>query len=92
MARLGALCQRPLARGYLGALSRCVFFFNRPGFCVMRAVHEFVRSSYDTPDVLWRSCRYECWLMAVLCLHLQSPLSLPRACEVVATDASTSVV
>eukprot|EP00959_Pyramimonas_sp_CCMP1952_P356943 7474194-Pyramimonas_sp.AAC.1 len=28
--------------------------------------------------------------MAVLCLHLQSPLSLPWACEVVTTDASTS--
>ncbi|CAK0887833.1 unnamed protein product, partial [Prorocentrum cordatum] len=64
--------------------------FCRPGFAVMRAVYEFARSTYDKPRVLWKSCRYECWVMAVLCIHLQSPLSLPWASEVVATDASTS--
>ncbi|CAK0802220.1 unnamed protein product, partial [Prorocentrum cordatum] len=64
--------------------------FCRPGFSIMRAVYEFVRASYDRPKVLWRSCRYECWLMATLCIHLQSPLSLPWASEVIATDASTT--
>eukprot|EP00959_Pyramimonas_sp_CCMP1952_P448892 9399645-Pyramimonas_sp.AAC.1 len=56
----------------------------------MRAVYEFVRASYDRPKVFWRSCRYECWVMATLCIHLQSPLSLPWASDVIATDASTT--
>lgn len=57
---------------------------------MMRSLYDFVRDQYLVAAPLWRSCRYECWIMNSIVMLLGSDLSRPWSSTVTATDASLS--
>jgi len=62
--------------------------FNRAGLSIMRALYDFIAVCYDTPTRLWKSARYECWIMSALTMLLGSDLSRPWSETVTCSDAS----
>ena len=60
------------------------------GLAVMRSVYDFIRDRYVWPTRLWPSVRYECEIMAGLCILLRSDLARPWLPLMYCSDASTT--
>lgn len=61
--------------------------YNRVGLSVMRSLYTFVQDQYLTAVPLWKSCRYEVWVMSGIVMMLSSDLSRPWSPRVMAAGA-----